>query len=69
MHRPDRPKPPKDYDDNPEWTEADFAEATFGAHWSPRRAADALREAARALRAQADRMEAEADALIEGGGA
>lgn len=63
MRATDRPRPPVDYDDNPEWTEADFAIATVGPHWSPSRAATALREAARALRAQADKMEQEADAL------
>jgi hypothetical protein len=67
MEASDRPKPPADYDDNPEWTAADFAEATVGPHWSPLRAAEALRKAARALRCQADRMEAEADALVGAG--
>lgn len=64
MRATDRPKPPADFDENPEWTEADFAAATVGPHWSPRRAAMALREAARAMRREAERLDAEADALI-----
>lgn len=66
MRESSRPRPPTDLDDNPEWTEADFAAARVGPHWMRDRAANALREAARALRAQADRMEAEAADLIGG---
>jgi hypothetical protein len=66
---PERAKPPASFDDNPAWTAADFAAATVGPHWSPLRAAEALRAAARDLRAQADRMEAEADALVGAGSA
>lgn len=69
MHRHERPKPPADYDDNPEWTAADFGAAMPGPHWSPRRAASVLRDAAKALRAEADRMDAEADALAQERGA
>jgi hypothetical protein len=64
MRVSDRPKPPADLDENPEWTEADFAAASHGPHWVRERAATALRTAARALREQADRMEAQADALV-----
>ncbi|TVQ52590.1 MAG: hypothetical protein EA355_14860 [Rhodobacteraceae bacterium] len=63
MRVSDRPEPPADFDENPEWTEADFAAALEGPHWVRQRAAATLREAARALRVQADRMDAEADAL------
>lgn len=63
MRKSSRPEPPTDLDENPEWTEADFAAARVGPHWMRDRAATALREAAKALRVQADRMEAEAEAL------
>jgi hypothetical protein len=68
MSAVERRKPPADFDENPEWTEADFAAATRGSHWSPQRTAEALREAARALREQAERIEAQADALVGGDG-
>ena len=64
MRVSDRPHPPADFEENPEWTEADFTAATVGVHWVRERAAVALREAARALRKEAERMEAEADALM-----
>jgi hypothetical protein len=67
MRVSDRPKPPADLDENPEWTEADFAAATHGPHWVCERAATALSAAARALREQADQMDRQADALAENG--
>ena len=66
MRVSDRPRPPVDLDDNPEWTEAEFAVAAVGPHWARHRAAEALREAAGALRRQAAQMEAEADAIVAG---
>jgi len=66
MRATDRPKPPPGFDENPEWTEADFASATLGPHWSPYRAAMVLREAARTMRREAERLDAEADALSGG---
>lgn len=68
MRVSDRPKPPANFDESPEWTEADFAAARRGPHWGAARAAERLREAARVLREQADRMDAEAEALTPGKG-
>jgi hypothetical protein len=67
MRVSDRPKPPADVDENPEWTEADFVAATRGPHRAREQAATALRAAARALREQADRMDRQADALADDG--
>ena len=57
-----RPAPPPDHDENPEWTEDDFANATWGPPdwWKP---SDTLRLTAQTLRREADRLEAEADRM------
>jgi len=49
-------------DENPEWTEEDFARARKGPPWNWR-AADALRGSAKLLREEAERLRAEADRL------
>ena len=56
------PGPPEDLDDNPEWTEADFARARRIAPWLWQ-AAERLRSTAAELRHLADLLEQQADAL------
>ena len=57
-----KPKPPEDFDENPEWTKEDFARAETGLP-KPLQAAGALRRAAAELRAQADALDDAADRL------
>ena len=69
MSRPERPAPPPDFDENPEWTDEMFARARRGAPWmwAGDDAAQALREAAKGLRAEADRLDAQAERIETAG--
>ena len=64
MSRIERPAPPPELDDNPEWTAETNARARRGAPWLwAGETVRVLRGSARALRAEADRLDVEADSI------